>query len=197
MVIGIGRRRLITALGSAAVAWPFAARAQQPILPMIGFLNGQKAGEFKEFVAAFNRGLNEIGFVESQNVVIEYRWAEGKAERLPGLADELVRRRVALIAATGGAGRAAKAATNTIPIVASIGGDAVRLGLVASINRPGGNFTGVAVFTSDLEAKRLQLLHELIPKGATIGVLIDPKFDASISKCKRLQLRRKRPGEKS
>jgi putative ABC transport system substrate-binding protein len=130
-------------------------------------------------VAAFNRGLNEAGFVEGQNITIEYRWADGHADRLPALAEDLVRRRVTVIAGTGGGHAAAKQATSTIPIVASIGGDAVKLGLVASINRPGGNFTGVAVFTSDLEAKRLELLSEIVPPGAVIGVIIDPEFDAA------------------
>jgi ABC-type uncharacterized transport system substrate-binding protein len=173
------RRDFIKAITGVAAGWPLASRAQQPALPTIGFLNGQSSANFTQFVAAFNGGLKETGFVDGQNVAIEYRWAEGHADRLPALADDLVRRHVAVITATGGSHLAARAATGTIPIVASIGGDAVKMGLVASINRPGGNFTGVAVFTSDLEAKRLELMNEIAPKDATIGVLIDPKFDAS------------------
>jgi putative ABC transport system substrate-binding protein len=175
------RRDVIKLVGGTVAAWPLAARAQQPALPKIGFLNGQSSAKFTQFVAAFNGGLKETGFVDGQNVAIEYRWAEGHADRLPAFADDLARRHVAVITATGGAHFAARAATSTIPIVASIGGDAVKMGLVASINRPGGNFTGVAVFTSDLEAKRFELINEIAPKGATIGVLVDPKFDASDS----------------
>ena len=133
-------------------------------MPVIGFLNAQKAAGFQHLVAAFQRGLNEVGFVEGRNVAIEYRWADGHIDRLPALADELIRRRVTVIVATGGA-NPAQVATASIPIVATFGGDPVRLGHVASLNRPGGNITGMSVLTLDMEAKRLELLHELVPRG--------------------------------
>ena len=145
-------------------------------MPVIGFLNAQAAAGFGHLVDAFRRGLNEGGYVEAQNVSIEYRWAEREPDQLPSLAAELVRHQVSVIVATGGAHAAAIAASQTIPIVCSFGGDPVKARFVESINRPGKNVTGVMVFTSDLEAKRLEILHELVPPPGLIGVLFDPTF---------------------
>jgi putative ABC transport system substrate-binding protein len=165
------RRELITLLGST-VAWPLSARAQQPTtVPVVGFLNGQSAAGFTHLRDAFLRGLAEAGYIDGRNVAIEYRWADGDANRLRVLAEELVRLRVAVIASGGGAQAVAKAATASIPIVTTLGADPVKSGLVESIRRPGGNLTGVTVFTVDVEAKRLEMMHELVPKAA-IGVLM-------------------------
>jgi putative ABC transport system substrate-binding protein len=168
----VKRREFIAGLGSAA-AWPVATRAQQPAVPVIGYLSPQSAD--KIVTVPFLQGLKEAGYVEGQNVAIEYRWAEDQVDRLPALADDLVRRRVAVIVAPSTpAALAAKAATTTIPIVFASGGDPVALGLVASLNRPGANLTGSAILTGELGPKRLQLLRETIPNAALFGVLADP-----------------------
>jgi putative tryptophan/tyrosine transport system substrate-binding protein len=170
------RRELITLVGGAAVVWPLAARAQQPAMPVIGFLRSTSLVEFPHLVTAFRQGLNEIGFVESHNVVIEFRSAEDRQDRLPALVADLLRRPVNVIVGNAIASVAAKAATTTIPIVFASGSDPVRDGLVASLSRPGGNVTGVHFFGAVLGAKRLELLRLLMPKTTTMGVLVQPNI---------------------
>jgi putative tryptophan/tyrosine transport system substrate-binding protein len=172
------RREFIAGLGGAAALWPLVVSAQQATVPVLGFLNAGEPTERAPLATAVHQGLKEAGFVEGQNLVIEYRWAEGRYERLPALAEDLVRHGVAVIVATGGPGPAvaAKAVTSTIPIVFTGGGDPVRHALVASLSRPGGNATGIVNISSELESKRLQLLHEMVPAASAIGVLSNPNF---------------------
>jgi putative tryptophan/tyrosine transport system substrate-binding protein len=176
MAIEIGRRQFISVLGGAAATWPLGARAQQSAMPVIGFLNSTEPGLFSPRVAMFREGLKSAGYVESQNVTVEYRWAQGHNDRLPAMAADLVKRQVSIIVATGDPSSplAAKAATASIPIVFAVGNDPVSMGLVPSLNRPVGNLTGVAFLVNELGAKRLALLHDVVPSATTIGFLVDP-----------------------
>jgi ABC-type uncharacterized transport system substrate-binding protein len=175
-MFNIRRREFITLPGGTTVAWPLVARAQPIATPIIGFLGFSSPEAFAREVTAFQQGVNELGFVEGRNVTTLYRWANGRFDRLPSLASDLAHSGVTMIAATGtpAAGRAAKAATLTIPIIFVTGDDPVQLGLVASLNRPNGNATGIYMLTASLESKRLELLHEVVPKAAIIGVMVDP-----------------------
>ena len=182
------RREFITLLGGAAAVWPLVARAQQPAMAVVGFMNvGTLKGD-EHLQAAFRKGVNETGYTEGQNVTIEYHWADGHPDRLPGLVADLVRRRVNVIAATSTpAAVAAKGATAIIPIVFETAGDPVKLGLVASLNRPGGNVTGVTQLSSELVSKRLGLLHDLIPTATTIGLLVNPTDPRAESQTREMQ----------
>jgi len=183
------RREFITLVGGALAAWPLAARAQQPAMPVIGFLSARSPEESSHLVAAFQSGLADNGYIAGQTVHIEYRWALGQYDRLPTMAADLVRRPVAVLATVGGepAAMAAKTVTSTIPIVFAMD-DPVKQGLVESFNRPGGNATGMAVLSPDLEAKRLGLLHELVPQASTIGVLLNPNFPPAQHQLEEVQI---------
>src|SRR6516162_1883635 len=183
------RREFITLLGGAAAAWPLAARAQQPAMPVIGFMSARSPEDSVHLLEAFRRGLEERGFVEGRNVVIEYRWARGDYDRLPDMAVDLVSRRVNVLTAVGGdpSPRAAKRATASIPIVFGMGGDPVKDGLVESFNRPGGNVTGMTLMTNLMEPKRFGLLRDLVPDARLVGVLVNPNFAPSARQLQQIE----------
>ena len=182
------RREFITLLGGAAVAWPLAASAQQPAIPVVGFMSSGSPGPLRRQMAAVREGLREAGYVDGQNVAIEFRFAEGQFDRFPSLAADLVRRPVAVLMATSNVGAlAAKQATTTIPIVFSVGDDPVTTGLVDSLHRPSGNMTGIYQFAAGLEAKRLGLLHDLVPKATTIAALVHPNYSGAEMQVRDLQ----------
>jgi ABC-type uncharacterized transport system substrate-binding protein len=185
----IRRREFITLCGAAAAPWPLTARAQQPAMPVIGYLGPESPTVFASRVRAFRQGLGETGYAEDQNVAIEFRWAEGQHNRLPALAADLVGRQVAVIVAPGGApgALAAKSATTTIPIVFEMGADPIAIGLVGSLNRPGGNLTGVSSLNVQVTPKRLEILHEVVPAAAEIAVLVNPTSPTTDSQLRNLQ----------
>src|SRR5262249_3357762 len=182
------RREILRMLGGAA-AWPFTAHAQQQAMPVVGFLSARSPGESATDLAAFRHGLGHAGYYDGKDVIIEYRWAEGHYDRLPAMAAELVAHQVAVLAAVGGepSGLAAKAATNTIPIVCTLGGDAVKAGLVTQLNRPGGNITGVSIVGSEIGPKRLELTHQLIPNASAVAVLINPKYSPGLAEARDME----------
>src|ERR1700676_5079014 len=183
------RREFLGVMGAGLAAWPRGVCAQHQAMPVIGYLSSRSLGDSAALVAAFRKGLGEAGFIEGQNVAIEYRWAEGKYDRLPAQAADLARQAVAFLVTTGGepSALAAKAATSVIPIVFTAGGDPVKIGLVQSLNRPGGNATGVSVLTTAPESKRLGLLHELVPGTKVVGVLIDPNYEEADAQARELR----------
>jgi putative ABC transport system substrate-binding protein len=184
-MLGIRRREFITLIGGA-VAWPVAVRAQQ-VVPVLGYLSSESPASSAVRLAAFHQGLKGAGFIEGQNLAVEYRWAEGRIDRLPALASDLIQRRVSAIFAFGPAAPVAKAATRTIPIVFEVGSDPVAIGLVAALNRPGGNLTGVTTLGTELGPKRLELLHDLVPKASTIAALLNPRNTAADEQLKSIQ----------
>src|SRR5260370_12425083 len=183
------RREFLGALGGAAAPWPLAASGQQRVMPVIGFLSSRSPAESGSALAAFRQGLGQAGYFEGKNVTIEYRWAEGQYDRLPALAAELVARKVTVMAAVGGepSGLAAKAATATIPIVCSLGGDAVEAGLVDSLNRPGGHITGVTLMAQEMGPKRLEFAHQLVPNGNALAALVNPKYPLALAEARDMQ----------
>ena len=192
------RREFIALLGGTAAAWPLAARAQQPAMPVIGFMSGRALEDSAHLVSAFRQGLAETGFVEGQTVTIEFRWADGDYDRLPALAADLVSRKVAILVGVGGdvSALAAKKATASIPVVFGMGADPVKAGLVASFNRPGGNTTGFTLWTSEMESKRLGLLRDIVPAVQLIGILVNPKFPSSSQELNDLELAAKGIGQR-
>jgi putative ABC transport system substrate-binding protein len=185
------RRDFITLLGGATAIWPLGARSQQPTMPLIGFLNGRSRAETIAVMGHFQKGLADTGFVEGRNVRVEYRWADGRYDRLPALATEIVNLHPTVIVATGGnvTALAAAAATSTIPIVFAAGGDPIKSGLVASLNRPGGNATGVSLFIAELASKRLELLREIAPTARTIGILVNPGNPTGVAEANDVEAR--------
>src|SRR5215467_6049443 len=181
------RREFIALLGGAAVACPLAARAQQAAMPVVGFLSSRSSNDSALQIAAFRQAVSEVGFVEDRNVAIDYRWADGQYDRLPGLAADLVGHRVAVIFAGGPAAHVAKAATTTIPIVFVSGEDPVEFGLVASLNKPDGNITGVTTFNAVLGSKRVEMVHELVPNAAILALLVNPEYPSAESEISETQ----------
>ena len=192
------RRDFLSVLSGAAVSWPLGARAQQAALPVVGFMSGRSAPDSVHLVAAFRQGLSEAGFVDGQNVSIEFRWADGQYDQLPALAAQLVSHPVTVLVGVGGepSAIAAKRATSTIPIVFGLGGDPVKAGLVDSLNRPGANLTGYTLLTNEMESKRVGLLRELVPNAALVGVLLNPKFAPAAQQFQQIENAARTVGQK-